>query len=206
MKKVLPEKTVERLSLCRRVLLNQLHEDKKFIYSHEIAKLLHVTPVQIRRDFMLMGYTGSPSKGYDIKKLIKSIGATIDTKEGLNAAVIGMGNLGNAIARYFTDKREKLKIVASFDNNTDKIKTCLSGTKCFHIDDFAEAKEALNISIGIIAVPVNAAESVKNLLIDNGIKGILNFTPKPLKVPDNVYLEEYDIVTSLEKVAYFVKH
>ena len=206
MKNILPEKTVERLSLCRRVLLNKLSEDTKFIFSHEIAKLLHVTPVQVRRDFMLMGYKGSPIKGYDIKKLIKSIGNTIDTNEGINAAVIGMGNLGNAIERYFKEKRDKITIVASFDTNINKIEGCQSQVKCFHIDDFAKVKEDMNISIAILTVPGEVAADVKDMLVEHGIKGILNYTPTPLKVPDNVYLEEYDITTSLEKVAYFVKH
>ena len=64
----------------------------------------------------------------------------------------------------------------------------------------------MNITIAILTVPGEVAAEVKDMLVENGIKGILNYTPTPLKVPDNVYLEEYDITTSLEKVAYFVKH
>jgi redox-sensing transcriptional repressor len=205
MKNLLPEKTVERLSLCRRVLLNLLDEKKEFIYSHEIAKLLHLTPVQVRRDFMLMGYTGSPSKGYNIKRLIKAIGNTIDPDNCQYAAVIGMGNLGNAIAKYVESKRKYLKIIASFDKDEKKISKCISGVKCNHIRNLPSVLKELNISIAIITVPADEANNVKELLVENGIKGILNFTPTPLHVPDHIYLEEFDIITSLEKVAYFVK-
>ncbi|MBC8342992.1 MAG: redox-sensing transcriptional repressor Rex [Bacteroidetes bacterium] len=205
MKNLLPEKTVERLSQCRRVLLNKLDQEKEFIFSHEIAKLLHLTPVQVRRDFMLMGYTGSPSKGYNIKKLIKAIGYTIDPDESQNAAVIGMGNLGKAISKYVEDKREFLKIVANFDVDEKKISKSVAGIKCHHIKDLSKVIRDLDITIAIITVPANDAYDVKELLVGNGIKGILNFTPAPLHVPDHIYLEEFDIITSLEKVAYFVK-
>ena len=74
------EKTVERLSLCRRVLITRKDQEKSFIFSHEIADLLHINPVQVRRDLMLMGITGSPSKGYNIEKLIGKISKKIDAR------------------------------------------------------------------------------------------------------------------------------
>ncbi len=205
MKQKLPEKTVERLSLCRRILLSRVPEDKKYIYSHEIAKLLHITPVQVRRDFMLMGYTGSPSKGYEIQKLITAIGKTIDSRTGVNIAVIGLGNLGTAIFNYLHKKREKLHLVAGFDRDPEVINSFHDEIPCFHISQLPEKVEALNIKIVIITVPASAAREVKELAIESGVRGIINFTPSPMKVPDNVFLEEYDIITSLEKVAYFVK-
>jgi len=152
-----------------------------------------------------MGYTGSPSKGYNIKRLIKAIGNTIDPEDCQYAAVIGMGNLGNAIAKYVERKRQYLKIVASFDIDDKKISNCVTGVKCHHLDELPQVVKEMDISIAIITVPANAAYDVKELLVENGIKGILNFTPAPLNVPDNIYLEEFDFITSLEKVAYFVK-
>jgi len=201
----LPEKTVERLSRCRRVLLDQYYEEKDFIFSHEIASLLHVSPVQVRRDLMLMGYTGSPSKGYKISKLIKTIENKVDGKEVINAAVVGMGKLGHALVRYLKDRRERLVINAIFDNDPNLINNIFADIKCYHIDEIPRLISELNISIAILTVPATAAADVKNLLVESGIKGIINYTPTPLKVPDNVFLDEYDIVTSLEKVAYFIK-
>ncbi|MEA3496037.1 MAG: redox-sensing transcriptional repressor Rex [Bacteroidota bacterium] len=206
MKKVLPEKTIERLSVCRRLLNDKINLNQEYIYSYEIAKLLNITPVQVRRDIMLIGYSGSPSKGYKIKELIKRIAKILDTKEVTNVAIIGMGFLGNAISGYFKNKRDKLKIVASFDKDSKKISQCLSDVRCHHIDDFPAVKKKMNIDIAVLTVPEEEALESLNFMIENGVKGVLNFTPKPLKVPDGIYLEEYDIVTSLEKVTYFSKH
>lgn len=203
MKKTLPGKTVERLSLYRRALISRVK--KEYIYSHEIADLLHFTPVQVRRDLMLMKYSGSSGKGYQVKDLIHSIGKVIDPPETRYAAVVGMGNLGRAIARHLANKREFIKVLASFDIDKEKISKCSSGVRCYHLDEFEAVVRQFEISIGIITTPPEAAVEIKNLMVKSGIKGILNFTSTLLDVPENVYLEEYDIVTSLEKIAYFTK-
>lgn len=201
----LPDKTVERLSQYRRNLLISLSRGKEFIFSHEIAQLLHITPVQVRRDIMLIGYNGTLRKGYDVKELIDLIGNIIDTDEGQNVCIMGLGNLGKAIIKYFSGKRPKLKIVAAFDVNPDKIGQLYAGIPVFHVDELKTKIEQLSISIGIITVPVEKATETADHLVESGIKGILNFSSKPLNIPDHVYLEEYDMITSLEKVAYHTK-
>jgi redox-sensing transcriptional repressor len=203
--KHLPHKTIERLSQYRRALLICAAKGKVHIFSHEIAKIQHITPVQVRRDIMLIGYTGTLRKGYIIQELIDLIGDIIDTKEGLNVAVVGIGNLGRAMINYFNGKRTKLSIVAGFDSNPDKIDRIYSGVKGYHIDQMGEIIKKENIAIAIITVPAGAAPEIADKLVNAGIKGILNYTPKPVQVPSNIYLEEYDMVTSLEKVAFFVK-
>ncbi len=204
--KNLPDKTVERLCQYRRSLNNQLLAGKTHIFSHEIANLLHITSVQVRRDIMLIGHSGTLRKGYDIKEMVKLIGKIIDTKEGQRIAVIGMGNIGKAYIHYLYEKRSKLKIVASFDVNPEKIDKTYADVYCFHLDRLEEIIKKEDIKIGIITTPPLVAPEVCDKLIAAGIKGILNFTPKPLSVPDDVYLEEYDMITSLEKVSFFVKH
>lgn len=201
----LPEKTVERLSEYRRTLLECLAKGKTHIYSHELARLHNNTAVQVRRDLMLIGYSSMKKKGYDAKELIDVIGKIIDSKNGLNVAVIGMGNLGRAVTTYFIGKRPKLNIVATFDVDTNKTNRVISGINCYHIKDLKEKIKSSNISIAIIASPPNTAAEIAETLIMAGIKGILNFTTTPLNVPDSVFLEEYDMITSIEKVAYFVK-
>ncbi len=201
----LPEKTIGRLSEYRRTLLNCLADGKTHIYSHELANLHNITAVQVRRDIMLIGYSTTLKKGYDVKALIDVIGEIIDTKLGINAAVIGIGNLGRAITTYFNGKRTKLKIVATFDTDQDKTNRVISGVKCYPMGEIANVIKDQNISIGILTVPPKDASAVAETLIMAGIKGILNYTSTPLNVTPNVYLEEYDMITSLEKVAYFVK-
>ncbi len=142
---------------------------------------------------------------FDVKALIEVIGKIIDSDEGLNVAVVGMGNLGRAVTHYFMGKRSKLDIVAAFDIDPSKIDRVISGVNCFSMQKLQEKINELEISIALLTVPAEAALDTTEKLVAGGILGILNFTTAPLNVPDSVYLEEYDMITSLEKVAYFVK-
>ncbi|MCK4748994.1 MAG: redox-sensing transcriptional repressor Rex [Bacteroidales bacterium] len=201
----LPERTVERLSEYRRSLLQCLEEGKTHIYSHELAGLHHNTAVQVRRDIMFIGYTSMQRKGYDVRELIGVIGDILDSEKGLNVAVIGVGNLGRAITTYFIGKRSKLNIIATFDVDHNKIDRVISGVKCYPLNRLKEVVESHDISIAIMTVPADSAVEISEQLVESGIKGVLNFTTVPLNLAPEVYLDEYDMITSLEKVAYFVK-
>ncbi|NQT76515.1 MAG: redox-sensing transcriptional repressor Rex [Bacteroidetes bacterium] len=203
--KNLPHKTIERLSQYRRALLLCHAQGMTYIYSHEIAKIQHITPVQVRRDIMLIGYTGTLRKGYNVMELIELIGNIIDSEEGINVCVVGIGNLGRAITNYFSGKRTKLSIAAVFDVEPSKVGKKYHLIDCFHIDDIPRIIKERKIEIGIITVPGEDAPAIAEILVKAGIKGLLNYTPKPVNVPNKVYLEEYDMITSLEKVAFFVK-
>lgn len=205
MNRNLPEKTIERLSQYRRALINILEEEKTSIFSHELAAMLHITAVQVRRDIMLIGHTGTLRRGYEVNELVQSISDIIDTDDGQKVAVIGIGNLGRALVGYLKGKRNKISIVAAFDVNPEKINKAYSGINCYHIDLLNEIVKKENITIGIIAVPSENAEEIAEKLIMASVKGILNYTAKSLHVPHHVFLEEYDMITSLEKVAFFVK-
>ena len=201
----LPERTVERLSEYRRSLLQCLEEGKTHIFSHELAELHHNTAVQVRRDIMFIGYTSMQRKGYDVRELIDVIGDILDSEKGLNVAVVGIGNLGRAVTTYFVGKRSQLNIIATFDVDATKIDRVISGVKCYPLSRLKEVVASHQISIAIMTVPADSAEEVSAQLVEAGIKGVLNFTTVPLDVTENVYLDEYDMITSLEKVAYFVK-
>jgi redox-sensing transcriptional repressor len=203
--KSLPEKTIERLSVYRRTLLNCLSEGKEYIYSHEIANLHNITAVQVRRDIMLIGYSTTLKKGYDVRSLIELIGQIIDYQKSLNVAVVGIGNLGRAITAYFRGKRSKLQIVAAFDTDPEKIHRVISGVKCFSMNDLQNVIHDKQISVAILTVPPDYAVKVSENLVFCGIKGILNYTSVPVNVSSDIALENYDMTTSLEKVAYYVK-
>jgi redox-sensing transcriptional repressor len=154
---------------------------------------------------MLIGYSSVQRKGYDVRELIDTIGKIIDSERSLNVAIIGIGNLGRAVAGYFKGKRSKLNIVASFDNDPQKINKVISGVKCYPYQDMQRIVKELDIKIAILTVPPDYAREIAEESVRFGIKGILNFTTIPLNVPSGTYLEEYDMITSIEKVAYFVK-
>lgn len=202
---ILPDKTVERLSQYRRNLLICESKGKEHIFSHEIANIHHITPVQVRRDIMLIGYTGTLRKGYNVKELVVLIGEILDKKEGQKVVIVGAGNLGRAIMKYFQNRRDKLTIIAAFDTNADKVNTDFDGIPIYHTNEMENIISQKGVTIGIISVPVSEVEITSKSLVAAGVKGILNYTPRPINVPQDVYLEEYDMITSLEKVAYFAK-
>ena len=123
----------------------------------------------------------------------------------MNMAIIGMGHLGQAVTRYFNSKGLKLRITAAFDVDPKKVGSTLDNIPCYHIDDFEERVEEMDISIVIVTSPTSVASALVLPIINAGIKGVLNFTSAPLNFPQGIVVENYDITTLLEKVAYFVK-
>jgi redox-sensing transcriptional repressor len=175
------------------------------VYSHQIAGFCGVTPAQVRRDLMSVGYSGSPNRGYNVQALIKSIGDFLDEPHGQPVALIGVGNLGRAILAYFAGRRPKLSIVAAFDVVPERINRAIHGCRCYHVNSFPEVAKREGISVGIITTPADTSQAIADTMVDNGVRGILNFAPLSLKVPPSVYVVDMDMITALETVAYFAR-
>jgi redox-sensing transcriptional repressor len=201
----IPEKTVERLSEYRRSLVECLGQGITHIFSHVLAGMHGITAVQVRRDLMLIGFSSDTKKGYDVEVLIEFIGSILDSPSPMNVAVIGMGHLGQAITKYFNQKGLNLRIVASFDIDPGKVGREIDGIPCLHMDSFEDAVEERDINIVVLSSPTEVASELVVPIINAGIKGVLNFTSKPLNFPRGIVVENYDITTLLEKVAYLVK-
>jgi len=199
----IPNRTIARLSLYRRLLNRLLGENTQSVYSHELAAMAGVTAAQVRRDLMVVGYQGSPTRGYDVRELLASIGRLLDAPEREGIALVGVGNLGRAIMAYFSGRRPKLSIVAGFDNDPGKVGRMIHGCPCYDVREIADVVRRLKIRSAIIAVPASEAQSVAETLIHTGVRGLLNFAPVRLRVQPEVYVEDMDIAVSLEKVAYF---
>ncbi len=200
----LPPRTVQRLSKYRRLLMKFQDLNEPHIFSHDLARLLQLNPVQVRRDLMLIGVSGNHRKGYNVNELIELIGKTIDNEKGKNVALIGVGNLGKVVVKYLKKSDTKLNVVAAFDIDSRKINKCISGINCHNFSEIREMIKKYNISIAVITVPPDFVENIVQILIDSGIKGILNFTSVHIDTPPDIYLIEYDMITSLEEIAYFV--
>ena len=185
----IPEKTVERLSEYRRTLLSCHSQGITHIFSHVLAGIHGITAVQVRRDLMLIGF----------------INNILDSESTVNIAIIGMGHLAQAITKYFNGKGLKLRIIASFDIDPRKVGHVIDDIPCYHMDEFEDRVERLDISIVIVSSPTEVASELVVPIINAGIKGVLNFTSAPLHFPQGIVVENYDITTILEKVAYFVK-
>ena len=201
----IPEKTVERLSEYRRTLLACHKQGITHIFSHVLAGMHGITAVQVRRDLMLIGFSSDTKKGYDVKVLIEFISSILDSRNAVNVAVIGMGHLGQAITKYFNGKGLNLRITTAFDVDPEKVDHTIDDIPCYHMEQFEAVVEENDISIVILSSPTRVASTLVVPIINAGIKGVLNFTSMPLNFPQGIVVENYDITTLLEKVAYFVK-
>jgi redox-sensing transcriptional repressor len=201
----IPVKTIERMSRYRRVLTNLLDDGRNYIFSHELASLTNSTSAQVRRDFMLIGHSGSPRKGYEIRQLRNDIDTVMDDPAGQKIALTGIGHLGRAILTYFMGRRPKLSIAAAFDIDPTKINRVIAGCRCFHVNQTEEIIRKENITIGIITAPASAAQQIVDRYVKAGIKAIVNWAPTILQVPESVFIETRDITMSIEKAAFYAK-
>jgi len=199
------KRTIGRLSLYRRLLKELQMSGTPNVYSHQLANIAGVTAAQVRRDFMVIGYSGSPTRGYDIQELTESIANFLDAPEGQAVALVGIGNLGRAILTYFGGRRPKLSIVAAFDKDPSKVNRVIHGCLSYPIEELAAVAAEKKIQAGIITVPASEAQAVTDQLVRAGVRGILNFAPAPLRAPADTYVEDIDMAVSLEKVAYFAR-
>lgn len=201
----IPEKTIERLSEYRRTLVSCHNQGITHIFSHILAGIHGLTAVQVRRDLMLIGFSSDTKKGYDVEVLIDFISNILDGPNVMHVGVIGMGHLGQALTKYFNSRKSKLRIVASFDVDEEKVGQIIDDIPCFDMVHFEHQVQKLDIKIVILSSPTSIASELVVPIINAGIKGVLNFTSMPLNFPRGIFVENYDITTVLEKVAYFVK-
>jgi redox-sensing transcriptional repressor len=194
---------VERLIIYRRALLQDRRLHVPSIFSHELAFACRLTAAQVRRDLMLIGYSGSPTSGYEVKRLLSSIGALLDPPDVREVAIVGMGHLGRSIAAYLVNRSPKIRLTVAFDVNPEKIGSTFSGVPCHSVERLAEVVSSKGITIGILTVPPEHAQAAAEHLVQAGVTGILNFAPACLHIPEKVHVENIDMTVALEKVAFF---
>lgn len=200
-----PEKTIERLSIYRRLLSEALSDGKQGIYSHELADRVGGTAAQVRRDLMQVGFSGNSKTGYDVEALVAAIGEALDNPDGEPVLLMGVGNLGRALLHFFTAHHPKLKIVAAFDNDPHKTDRVIHGCRCYGLDDLEAVVDREHVRVAVLAIPATAAQPIAERLVANGIKGLLNFVPTALRLPPGVVVENMDMTSALEKVAYLAR-
>jgi redox-sensing transcriptional repressor len=165
--------------------------------------MMALSASQVRRDLMCLGYFGVPRYGYEVTELIKHINVVLDASKLHHVAVVGAGNLGRALMSFLESRRATLKIVAAFDDDPSMANRVINGVPCYAMERVEEVVDRNDISIAILCVPGSAAQRVTDRLVKAGIKGILNFAPVPIRIPVGVALEEIDVTSSLERVAFF---
>lgn len=201
----LPAKTVERLSQYRRILHSYKHMEQSYIFSHDLAKLLKINPVQVRRDFMLIGFSGNSRNGYNVTDLLHYIDTTLTIPKSQKATIIGMGELGKALLKHISSNPDcPAFIPETFDIDPKKTNKEYYGIKCYDLIKAPELINKHNIQIAILALVADDIQEIVDSLLISGIKSIINFSAGPIRVPDNIYLKDFDIRTTLEEISYFI--
>ena len=130
----IPVQTIGRLSLYRRLLLDLSAGGMRQIYSHQLASAAVATPAQVRRDLMMIGFTGSPRKGYAVEDLIAAVNAVLAKSVETSVALVGVGNLGRAILAYYTNRQPWVRFTAAFDCDPDKANRIIHGCRVYPFD------------------------------------------------------------------------
>jgi redox-sensing transcriptional repressor len=198
-------KTIARMSLYRRLLISLREDDTTHVFSHQLAKLAGLTAAQVRRDFMAIGYSGSPTRGYEVDNCIASIGKFLDAPRRQDVALVGVGKLGRSILAHFSGRRPKLKIVAAFDSDPAKVGQTFEGCRCFALDIMESTMRDLGIQIAILATPPGVAQDAADTLVRAGVRSIVSFAARPLLVDEGVSVIDMDITAALETAAFIAR-
>lgn len=198
-------KTIGRLCLYRRILKELAAKGDTHVFSHALAALARCSSAQVRRDVMTVGYSGTPAKGYEVLALMESIGEFLDARDGEPVVVVGVGNLGRALLAHFSRRSSGFSLIGGFDTDPDRINRVICGCRCHGLGDLPEVVRKEGVQVGVIAVPPEAAQEIAQQLYSSGVRALVNFAPVRVWVPDGVYVENVDLVTTLERAAFYAK-
>lgn len=193
----IPIPTIKRFPSYLRILNQAKEMGKTYISATNLAEELGLNPIQVRKDISSTGIEGKPKIGFDIEELTQYITHVLGWDNTTDALIVGAGNLGSAIARYDGFASYGLKIVAIFDKAAEKIGTTVGSFTVKSMESLNRFIAENRIAIAVITVPAAQAQAVCDLLVKCGIRGIWNFAPKDLKVPESVVVQRTDLATSL---------
>ena len=197
------ELTATRLSVYLRCLNTLEAAGVKAVSSRTLAEQFHLNAAQIRKDLAWFGEFGVRGVGYSVDGLAAHLRKILGLGEPIYVAVIGAGNLGQALADYPGFPRDGFVPVALFDRASAKIGTrSRGGVPIYHVRRLAAIVRSERIRIALIAVPAPSAQQVATLAVEAGLRAILNFAPGTVRVPDGVKVKNVDLTVSLEGLAY----
>lgn len=196
--------TVDRLPLYFRTLRLAQDEGIDIISSDELGRRLGITPEQIRKDLASFGQFGKKGVGYYVNELKRNVGEILGLNNHWNIAVVGIGHLGAALANYQNFVSLGFNLVALFDQDPKVIGKTVNHVTVEDIRNVKEIVKERKIQIGIIAVPAAFAQGVADKLVDAGIKGIWNFAPIKMEVPDSMHIINEDLSIGLSSLSYYI--
>lgn len=202
----IPKATAKRLPIYYRYLNILKDADKTRVSSTELSEAVKVDSATIRRDFSYFGALGKRGYGYDVDSLLKFFKKILNQDKLTNAALIGVGNLGNALLNFNFHQNSNVRISAAFDVKSDLANTVKSSVPVYPMAELEKQLKDQQIQVAIITVPADVAQSVTDEAIAGGIRGILNFTPLRVSVPNNVRVQNVDLTNELQTLIYFLDH
>ena len=196
--------TIDRLPRYYRTLRLAQDDGMDIISSDELGRRLELTPEQIRKDLALFGQFGKKGVGYYVNELKFNVGKILGLDNHWNIAIVGIGHLGVALANYQNFIALGFNLVALFDNDPNIIGKTVNHVKVKSIDELQSCAKNLKIDIGVIAVPAQFAQQVADKLVKANIKGIWNFAPVKMRVPEDVKIVNEDLSVGLSRLSYYI--
>jgi len=201
--RAIPEATVARLPLYLRSLVDMTERGMQTISSEGLAEAAGVNSAKVRKDLSYLGSYGTRGVGYDVEYLIYQISRELGLTQDWNCVIVGVGNLGRALANYRGFGERGFRVSALVDIDEDKIGKPVDSMV---VEDFADLERIVKereISIGIVATTAGAAQDAADRLVSAGVKSILNFAPTVLQVPDDVSLRKVDLSIELQILSFY---
>jgi redox-sensing transcriptional repressor len=193
----IPEPTLRRLPWYLAYLKLEADQGSEFISSTQIAKAINVSASQIAKDLSLVNVAGKTRVGYDVKELVDVLEGFLGFKSVHRAFLFGVGSLGAALLHDKGLSQFGVEIMAGFDVNPDLVGKEVNGLPVYHINDFQKMQAKMNVSIGILTVPVDRAQQVAELMVEGGIKAVWNFTPFRIRMPQHIVVQNTSIYAHL---------
>jgi len=194
---------VARLPLYYRALLETADQEVGTISSERLAVLAGVNAAKVRKDLSYLGSYGTRGVGYDVEHLLHEISRELGLTHDWPVAIVGVGNLGHALANYRGFGARGYQVVALVDADPGKVGQCVGGLTIESLEELPGIVRERSVSIGIIATPAHAAQEVADRLARAGVTSILNFAPTVVTVPAGVSLRKVDLAIELQILSFY---
>ena len=200
----IPDIVIGRLPIYLRALNQLTRQGQEITSSRELGQLLGISSAQIRKDLSHFGGFGKQGTGYHVETLRKKLEQILNVDAEWSIVIVGAGHIGHALAHYGGFVNRGFRIVAVFDNNPDKIGQKIDG---FHVQPMQELEAFIDdheIKLAMVAVPAEYAQGVADQLIEHGVRGILNYAPITINVPDGIHVQYIDPVAELQHMTFYL--
>jgi redox-sensing transcriptional repressor len=200
----IPDIIIGRLPIYLRALQRMSAQGMKTTSSQELGDYVGISAAQIRKDISQFGEFGKQGTGYSIPFLLEKLREILKVNRTWDVAIVGLGDMGHALARYGGFGERGFRVAMLFDSDPAKIGEQVGS---FAIEDASQLVERLRIckiKLAMLAVPAAAAQEVADMLVQAGIRAILNYAPTMLNVPENVHVQHIDPSTHLQRMTFYL--